>query len=390
MGLFDMIFGRQPRHKQAADTFRTLTAYSPAFTNWRGAIYESELCRAAIGAKARHASKLAVDFQGSAKAGMKSRMKLEPNPWSTWSQFFYRVSTILDAQNTVFIVPIFNDFGDKVGVYPVLPSKCELVSFNGTPFLRFQMITGDKASIELSECGIVTRYQYKDDFFGENNAAMNPTMEVINAQTQGITEGVASSATYRFMARMSNFSDDDDLIAERKKFNENNFRPGSGGGLLLLPNTFSDVKQIESKPFTIDAAQMDLIRTNVQNYFGVSTKIMQNSANDEEMDAFFNGEIEPFGIQLSEVLTRMLFTARERATGNKIMITANRLQYMSVQHKISMAKDLGDRGMILIDEVRELFNYAPLPDGKGQKAPIRGEYYFSDDDNTNEEDENGN
>jgi hypothetical protein len=47
---------------------------------------------------------------------------------------------------------------------------------------------------------------------------------------------------------------------------------------------------------------------------------------------------------------------------------------MSVTQKVQMAKELGDRGAILIDEIRELFNYAPLPDGAGQVAPIRGEY----------------
>jgi hypothetical protein len=44
-----------------------------------------------------------------------------------------------------------------------------------------------------------------------------------------------------------------------------------------------------------------------------------------------------------------------------------------------MAQQLGDRGILTIDEIRELFNYAPMPDGNGQHAPIRGEYYFVDE-----------
>jgi hypothetical protein len=70
----------------------------------------------------------------------------------------------------------------------------------------------------------------------------------------------------------------------------------------------------------------------------------------------------------------MVFSERERNGGNRILFTANRLQYMSVGAKISMAQQLGDRGVLTIDEIRELFNYAPLPDGKGQYTPIRGEY----------------
>ena len=78
------------------------------------------------------------------------------------------------------------------------------------------------------------------------------------------------------------------------------------------------------------------------------------------------------------MLTDMIFTQREIVAGNKALLTANRLQYMSVQNKVSMSQQLGDRGALLIDEIRDLFNYAPLDDGAGQHAPIRGEYYFVD------------
>ena len=52
---------------------------------------------------------------------------------------------------------------------------------------------------------------------------------------------------------------------------------------------------------------------------------------------------------------------------------------MSVTDKVSMSQQLGDRGALLIDEIRDLFNYPPLPDGAGQHAPIRGEYYMVDE-----------
>ena len=59
MGLIDKIFGRQPKTVTAGDGyFQTLTAYSPVFTSWGGQIYESELVRAAVDAKARHVGKL--------------------------------------------------------------------------------------------------------------------------------------------------------------------------------------------------------------------------------------------------------------------------------------------------------------------------------------------
>ena len=96
-------------------------------------------------------------------------------------------------------------------------------------------------------------------------------MELINIQNQGIGEGVKSAATYRFMAQLANFSSTEDLKKERKRFTEENFsRDADGGGLLLFPNTYKDIRQIDVKPWVIDADQMKAIKDNVYQYFGVN------------------------------------------------------------------------------------------------------------------------
>lgn len=389
MGLFEKIFPRLAATRQAQGYFKTLTAYRPAFTSWNGAIYESGLVRSAIDARARHNSKLAISFTGTAQRSLQAKLKIAPNEWQTWSQFLYRLSTILDNQNTAFLVPIYNEFGEITGTYPVLPSRCEIVQANGIPYLKYTFQSGETACMELNLCGILTRFQYMDDFFGESNRALVPTMDLIHAQNQGIKEGITNGATYRFMAKVNNFTKAEDLAKERKRFNRENFSGEDGGGLLLFPNGYDDIKQIESKPYVPDAQQMAAIEKNVFNYFGVNEAILQNSASDEQLDSFFNGAIEPFAVQLSEVMSRMFFSQRELAVGNRVYITANRLQYMSVSHKISMAQQLGDRGMITIDEIRALFNYPPLEDGTGNRAPIRGEYYFANDNKENDDGNNG-
>ena len=184
------------------------------------------------------------------------------------------------------------------------------------------------------------------------------------------------------MAQLSNFSKPEDLAKERKRFNTENLSADSGGGVLLFPNTYSNIKQIDSKPFVVDAEQMKLIQTNVFNYFGVNERILQNSANGEELDAFYNGALEPFAVQLAEVLTKMLFTLRERSSGAEVFVTSNRLQYMSAASKMSLITTMGDRGMITINEARELLNYAPV-EGGDALMPIRGEYYNAKEGETN-------
>ena len=386
MSLFDWIF-RPNKAKEseralneAKTLFQSLTAYQPVFTNWGGMVYESEIVRAAIDARARHISKLKVDVFGTANQPLQAKLRLAPNQFMTWSQFLYRTSTILDVNNTAFIVPVFDDRMAITGVYPVLPTMCNIVEYKDELWLRYQFASGQVGAVEYRKCAILTKHQYSSDFFGSSNKPLGETMQLIHIQNQGIEEGVKNSATFRFMAQLANFSSAEDLKKERQRFTETNLSADSkSGGFLLFPNTYKDIKQIDVKPYAIDAEQMKQIRENVFNYFGVNEDVLQNKAHGESLEGFFDGCIEPFAIQLSEALTMAMFSERERAQGTKIVANANRLQYMSVTQKVQMAKELGDRGAILIDEIRELFNYAPLPDGAGQVAPIRGEYKATDE-----------
>lgn len=380
MGLFEKLFGKseQPKPQRVDGKFKLLTAYEPVYTSWSGSLYESELVRSAIDARARHISKLRVEIKGAAKPKLQIRMKRSPNDFQTWSQFLYRLSTILDMQNTAFIVPVFGEFGEIIGVYPVLPTRCEVISVEGEPWIRYRFNNGQTAAIELDLIGIMTKFQYKSDFFGESNAALLDTMSLIKLQRDGIKDATKNSNTYKFWAQVSNFTKTEDLAKERKRFTSQNLTADADSeGLLLFPNTYTNITKLDSKSFVVDEGQMKLIQTNVYNYYGVNERILQNLANGDEWAAFYEGCVEVFAIQFSEVMTRMLFTPREQSQGSLLMATANRLQYMSNADKLNVAAQLTDRGILSINEAREIFNLMPV-DG-GDIRTIRGEYKDAND-----------
>ena len=378
MGLFEKLFGNRPKPRgDFGGTFKLLTGYTPRFTSFSGGVYESELIRAAISTRATHISKLKIETRGAARPALQNKLAKGPNQFQTWSQFLYRLSTILDVHNTAFIIPVWDEYGEPSGIYAPLPNRCELVQFNGVPYLRYEFGWGEKAAVELAYCGIMTNHQYRNDFFGESNAALFPTMELIHIQNQGIEEGVKSAASYRFMAKLANFSKAEDLAKERKRFTKENLaRDAEGGGLLLFPNTYTDIKQIEVKPWVVDAEQMRIIRENVFEYFGVNEDVLTNKAFGDAWAAFYEGAVEPFAIQLSEVMTKMLFTLREQSQGNQVMATANRLQYLSNADKLNVSAQMLDRGIMSINDVREIWNLPPVEGG--DVRIIRGEYYHAD------------
>lgn len=386
MSVFDWLFGKRPKPVGNYEgQFQMLDGYRPHFSSWNKDLYESELIRAAIGARATHISKLRVQTTGAARPALQRKLSHGPNEMQTWGQFLYRLSTILDMHNTAFIIPVYDEYGEPSGVYAPLPERCEVVQYDGVPYLKYKFSGGKEAALEMVYCGVLTKYQYKSDFFGETNGALHPTMELLHIQNQGIEEGVKSAATYRFMATLSNFSKDEDLKKERARFSKTNFSADSeGGGLLLFPNTYQNVKQIESKPFTADADQMQMIRENVFEYFGVNEDILQNKAYGDAWAAFYEGVVEAFAIQFSDVMTKMLFTLREQTEGNAVTATANRLQYMSNADKLAVAAQMADRGLMTRNELRDIFNLAPFPAPYGDEIPIRGEYY-----NVNGDDKDG-
>ena len=376
MGLFDLLFKNRPKETGKYEgTFKMLNGYTPHFTSYGGGVYESELIRAAINARATHISKLKVEITGTARPALQNKLKHGPNQIQTWSQFLYRLSTILDIHNTAFICPVYDQYGEPSGIFTPLPQRTEIVQYGERPYLRYEFSNGTKAAIELDYCGIMTKYQYKSDFFGESNHALFPTMDLIHIQNQGIEEGVKSAATYRFMAKVNNFTKSEDLAKERKRFTDDNLN--DGGGILLFPNTYTDIKQVDVKPWVVDAEQMKIIKDNVFDYFGVNEEVLENKAFGDAWSAFYEGAIEPFAIQFSEVMTKMLFTLREQSTGNEVMATSNRLQYMSNADKLNVSSQLLDRGIMSINDVREIWQLPPVEGG--DTRIIRGEYYSTNE-----------
>ena len=397
MGLMERLFGKrvndEPVKLKQAKTFQMLDGYTPTFRTWNGSIFESDLIRAALDAHGRHAAKLSPTIEGSAKQNLRNRLTIMPNEFQTWPQFLYREAVILYARNTAFIVPTRGEYGEPNGIIGIVPQSWELVEYNGNPYIRFTLKNNKRLAVELWQVGILTRYQYESELFGESNEAMKAVLDLIEMQRQGITEGIKNGASYRFSAQSDNWATDEDLAAEMQRFNQFTFQnKKTAGGLVLFPNTYTNVQQLKQEAYKVDADQQALIKQNVFDYFAVNEDVIQNKTFGDAWLAFYEGAVEWFAIQLSEVLTKMLFSERERQFGNRIWFTSNRLQYMSNADKLNAISTFADRGLMTRNELREIMNLSPLPDEIGNQIPARGEYYdvVAETENGGDTDEQGN
>ncbi len=371
MGLFESIF-KNKVEVTVANYFKALTAYTPVFTTYEGGIYEMELTRAIIHSFATACSKLKPEISGTAYKNLEKTLQFKPNPFMDTSKFIYRIATILSVCNNAFIVPIEDEYGYISGYYPILPQNCEVLDVGGVAYLRYTFANGKKAAIEYSKVGALTQFQYKDDFFGTDNSALKPTMQLIHTQNQGIINGVKNSASIRFLAKLANVIKPEDIKKERERFTEDNLSAENKSGMIIYDNKFADLQQIDSKPFIVNPLQMKQINENAYNYFGTNDNILQNKFKEDDWNAYYEGKIEPFAIQLSLAMSNMTFTPRELSFGNMITFTANRLQYASNTTKLSISTQLFDRGLITRNGVMDIWNMAHVEDG--DKYYIRKEY----------------
>ena len=379
MGMLEKIFGKreQPAGLKNAQIFKMLEGYTPAWTTWRGSIYESELIRASLDAWGRHAAKLKPNFKGSAQTELRNRLNIRPNAFQGWPQFLYQTATVLGVRNNVFLVKTRNDDGTPNGIINIVPDSWELVEYNGEPWIRFILSNNKRRAEKLSETGILTRFQYKSELFGENNEALKPVLDLITMQRQGITEGIKNGNSYRFWAKSDNWASDEDIGDEMERFNKFTFgNKKTAGGVLIFPNTYEDIHEMKPGGYTVDKEQQEHIKSNVFDYFCVNEDILQNKAFGDAWLAFYEGFVEWFALNMGEACSGMIYTDRERASyGNQAFFTSNRLQYMSNSDKLNAVTQLGDRGLATRNELREILNLEPLPDEIGNQIPARGEYY---------------
>ena len=129
----------------------------------------------------------------------------------------------------------------------------------------------------------------------------------------------------------------------------------------------ADVVQITPKDYVPNYLIMDSIQKRIYALLGVNERIVNGTYNEDEWNAWYEASVEPIAIDLQNEFTRKLFTRKERSFGNYIAFESSNLACSSIATRLNFVQ-LVDRGAMLPDEWRALFNMAPI---EGGDKPIR-------------------
>ena len=374
MATFHIGFDKEKRSAatKIEQYFQVLSGYQPKFQTVAGGIFEMDLTRACVTTNAKHRAKLKPVITGAARQDLKRILEYRPNAIQSTFDLLYRLSVVSDCENNGYILPIVEpDSGRILEIFTAAPGSVKMLIDERGKIWADCYFNARRITVEYSKIGHIRSHYYRDDFFGASNAPISGTLRLIDAQRQIIENGAASSGFFRFMAKLTGPAKDQTIQEARDAFAKSNIE-GNNSGLLLFDSKFQDVKQIESKPVLINPQQMAEIRTNAFEYFGTNEKILTSSFSEDEWNAYYEGTIEPWALQVSMAMTNMLFSLRELQVENRVTLESNRMEYASIATKVSYSQTMFDRGIITINDIREVFNQAPILDG--DKRYIRKEY----------------
>ena len=309
-----------------------------------------------------------------------ARVLKRPNPYMTSYDFLYKVASLYFMSNNVFIWPEYDNQGQLVALWPINYKSFQLVKTeSGIMIAQFTLNYFQEYTVPYSRLIHLRNKFTTDDLFGDTNDALNPVAELINAQNQGIVNGIKNSALIRGILKSINVIKEEDLTKARDQFVKDNLAASNSGGVIVIDGKF-DYQNIESKPYVIDADTMKEVRERVYSYYGVNDEFIQNKFTSEQYEAVYEGRIEPFAMMISQAFSDMLFTPRERGFGNEVEANMAKLKYQPMTVITRIITATNQLGLFTRDEYREMLGYQPLgPDRGGDEIMIAVNNMASDE-----------
>lgn len=298
---------------------------------------------------------------------------------STYDALYKMAATLIRKSNTFAGIFYNEDFTKVKQIVPLTVQTFRIFEDDdGNMLFRFVWDYDGKTYVLPYQSVIHIRARFnKKRFIGTPpDQAIKTTLELLDATGQALRNTVKNSANLKGYLKYNNFIDEEELREKVREFQAAYMSAENDGGLAGIDNSM-DFHEINQRTPNIPTLQSQYLRDNLYRYYGVSDAILMSKFTESEWNAFYESVIEPIALQLSLEFTYKLLTERERGFGNKIIFTSNRLQYATLQTRATIGSVLYDRGIITINEYRELMYYEPIEDGDVRMVSLN--YVKADD-----------
>ena len=370
--LFGMIFGKK-QTEVTKTQLQMLNCYNAQFTTLNGNTYDSKVARQCIDRIATHCAKLIPkhikDSIGHPiKGEINFLLQNQPNPIMTKYDFIYKTISMLYTDSNAFVYIAKDKDGMITGFYPVLALDYNLLQDAGNNiYLQFKFINGQTYTIPYLELIHLRLFYNKNDIFGTGNKVLKTDLETAHTASEGIKNAIRTANNLKGILKYTNSMLKEKDIKENKENFVNDFINLENESGIAALDAKAEFQEVNMKPITLDKEQLEQVNYNIFDYFGISEKIVRNNFNAVEWNAFFEGVIEPRAIQMSDAFSNKIFSHKARKDGHKIVFTANRLQYASLDQKVNLLSVTLPYGLFTKDMALEALDMPPIGGEEGAK-----------------------
>lgn len=369
--LFSKIFGKD-KQKYFGTDLELLNGYRAIFTNYDENLYKSSQIRICVDAIARNAAKLnpkhirstATDY-AEIYDSVARLLNEQPNEIDNAYSFYYKIVSQLFIYNNAYVFVSRDENDNVVGLYPVLPNQYRLLEYKGDVFIEFRFNNNKYIASLKDEVIHLKRFYCDEDIVGSNNEPIIRTMSIKHIMREGLINAIKTTSSIRGVLKTTKaMLKPEDIKKTRDDFVRDFLSDDTDRSGIAGLDATTDFDPITLSPVTATESQIREIDTEILSYFGISQDIIQSSYDEDKWNAFYQSVMEPLALQMGLEFTIKLFSITERFHGNRIVFEANRLEYASNKTKIDIARYLNN--YFTIDEIRQIFNKDPLPNGEGK------------------------
>ena len=371
--LFNLIFGRQKQAPITATYLQMLNGYNPTFTTFDGGIYDSKVARQCIDRIATYCAKLIPkhikgSINNEVNLSINQLLQNRPNPFMSTFDFIYKIISMLYTDSNAFVYIQKDTKGYIIGFYPIEATSYQLFqNESGEIYLQFVFINGQTYYIPYLQLIHLRLFYNQNDLFGTKSGVLKTDLQTSVTASEGIANAVRTSNNLKGILKFSNsMLKEKDIKASKDAFVKDYLNLENTSGIASL-DAKAEFQEVNIKPITLDKAQLEQVNNNVYDYFGISEKIIRNNFTDNEWNAFYEGVLEPRAMQLSYEFTNKIFSNKAIAEGNKIVFTANRLQYQSLDKKKQILEIALPYGLLTKDMALEVLDLPPIGGDEGKK-----------------------
>jgi len=277
--------------------------------------------------------------------------------------FQEKMAMQLALNNNAFALIVKDDNGYPVELYNIPAVTAEAIyDRQGMLYIKFTNRNGKTSTYPYSDIIHLRQDYNENDIFGESpKEALLPLMEIVNTTDKGIINAIKNGALIKWLLKFTGTVRPEDQKQQTEDFSNAFLNIENTGGVAAV-DAKADAIQVDPKDYVPNALQMDRTIQRIYSFFNTNEKIVQSKYNEDEWNAYYESEIEPLAMQWSLEMTRKIFTRNERSFGNKIIYTANNLQYASMSTKLGLVA-MVDRSAMTPNEWREVLNLPPTEDG---------------------------